>query len=132
MRKIIQILLITLILSVLTVSAQNATRIKFRKGATSATVSSSLRSYAGKRVFVIRVRAGQTLKIEQIRSETSTHYVTLSIKSPTGEDITDSDASCNSQKEITPTESGDYVITVVECQKADAWRGSFKLKFTAE
>lgn len=131
MRKTIQILLLTAILFA-TTFAQSATRIKFRKGATSATVSSSLRSYVGKKVFVIRVRAGQTLKIEQIRSENSAHYVSLSIQNQAGEDVTDSDASCNSQKEITPTEAGDYTITVVECMKADVWRGSFQLKFTAE
>ncbi len=131
MKQTARILLIALILSV-TTFAQNATRIKFRKGATSAMVSSSLRNYAGKKVFVIRVRAGQTLKIKQIKSENSTQYVTLSIKSPSGENVSDSDASCNSQKEITPTVAGDYVITVTECQKADAWRGSFKLKVRAE
>ena len=131
MKQAVRVLLIALILSV-TTFAQNAARIKFRKGATSAIVSSSLRNYAGKKVFVIRVRAGQTLKIKQIKSENSAHYVTLSIKSPSGEDVSDSDASCNSQKEITPTAAGDYVITVTECQKADAWRGRFKLKVRAE
>ncbi|CAN5299903.1 hypothetical protein BH10ACI1_BH10ACI1_31420 [soil metagenome] len=134
MKKTIQILLIAIFLFILsaTIFAQNATRIKFRKGAVSAIVTSSLRGYESKKVFVIKVRAGQTLKIEQIRSENSLHYVYLTIQSPSGEDVSDLDASCNSQKEITPTESGDYVITVTECQKADAWRGSFKVKVWAK
>ena len=134
MKKTIQVLLIALILCALSVTifAQKPTRVKFRKGATSATISGTLSNYKSTRTYVIRVRAGQTLKVEQIRSETSAHYVTLSIKNPAGEDVTDADASCNSQKEVTPTEAGDYVITVVECMKADVWRGNFKLKFTVE
>ncbi len=134
MKKTIQILLIAVILSAFAVEsfAQNAIRVRFRKGAFSKIVLGTLNGYQGKKVYVIRVRAGQTLKVEQIKSDASTRYVTLSIKSPSGEDVSDMDASCNNRKEVTPTESGDYVITVVECQKADAWRGRFKLKFTAE
>jgi len=134
MKKTIRIVFILLILNVssATIFAQQLTRVKFRKGAISAVVTGNLSNYRSEKRFVIRVRAGQTLKVEQIKSENSTHYVTVSIKSPNGEDVTDSDASCNNRKEITPTVAGDYVITVTECMKADEWRGSFKLKLWAE
>lgn len=112
--------------------AQKATRITFYKSSKAATVSSSLRSFKDKKVYVIKVRKGQTLNTEQIRAEASAHYISVSIKSPSGKDVTDSDASCNNRKEITPTEAGDYKITVYECQKADAWRGRFRLKVSVK
>jgi hypothetical protein len=106
------------------------TRIRFAGGGTSATVSGSLRSYQSKKVYVIRVRGGQTLTTRQINSSSSNHDITIYIKSPSGEDVGDSDASCNNRREITPTEAGDYRIEVVECQKSDPWRGSFKFRVT--
>jgi hypothetical protein len=42
--------------------------------------------------------------------------------------VGDSDASCNNRREISPTVAGDYRIEVVECQKADRWRGRFYLR----
>jgi hypothetical protein len=134
MRRKIQMLAVITILLVLSsvVFAQNPTRIKFGKGATSVVVSGKLNGYKSQRVFVLKVRDGQTLSIEQIKNEASAKYITVSIKNPSGEDVSDWDASCNNRKEITPTEAGDYRITVVECAKADAWRGSFKLKVTVK
>lgn len=134
MRKTIKILIVASILFVFsaTVLAQKATRVKFRKGATSATVSGTLASYKSKRFFVIRLRAGQTLRTEQIKSDSSTRYITVVVKNPRGKIVGDSDASCNNDKEVAPTQAGDYRIEVVECQKADAWRGSFKLKVSVK
>lgn len=109
--------------------AQNATRVKFGKGTQSATVSGHLNNYKSEKVFIIRVRKGQTLRTEQIKSNNSLHYTTVSIKSPSGKTVGDSDASCNNRKETEPTRTvGDYKITVFECRKADAWRGRFHLK----
>ena len=113
------------------VSAQKATRIEFYKDSTGATVSSNLRNYKDRKVYVIKIRAGQTLKTEQIKGD-STRYVTVSIKNPSGKVVGDSDASCNNRKEITPTVAGDYTITIYECQKADEWRGRFRLKVTVK
>src|SRR6187549_4113843 len=45
-------------------AAQTSTRIKFRRGAVHADVSGTLNSFKSKRTFLIKVRAGQTLKIE--------------------------------------------------------------------
>jgi hypothetical protein len=49
---------------------------------------------------------------------------------PTGEEVGDSDASCNDRREIASTTAGDYRITVVECRKGDPWRGSFRFRVT--
>src|SRR5215217_4419790 len=79
-----------------TTSAQ--TRIKFRRGAVQANVSGTLASYRSKRVYVIRVRSGQTFKTAQINVRPGP--ITISIHGPNGEDVGDSDASCNNRKEI--------------------------------
>lgn len=108
--------------------AQTATRIKFQNGAVSANVSGTLNSFRSKRVYVIRVRAGQTLTTEQIGAET--RRITIFVKDAAGNYVGDADASCNDRKEISPTEPGDYTIEVVECQKADPWRGRFTFRVT--
>jgi hypothetical protein len=108
--------------------ADAQTRIRFRRGAVRADVSGTLNSFRGKRTYVIRVREGQTLSTRQIGG--ATRPITISIKNPSGSYVGDSDASCNSRSEITPTVAGDYVIEVVECQKADPWRGSFTFRVT--
>lgn len=100
-------------------------RIVFKKGATKATVSGYMRGYKSKAEYVIRLRAGQTLNVN------SNKMITLSITDPLGEDATDYDLGCNGKKSISPTIAGDYKITVVECQKADAWRGKFNLNISA-
>jgi hypothetical protein len=130
MKKIFQLAALGVILLLTASFAFSQKRITFKRGARSAVVTGILNGYRSRKIFVIRVRRGQTLRVEQIKSDSSTRYVTLAITAPNGTDVTDSDASCNNRKETTPTRAGDYRIEVYECQKADAWRGSFKLKFT--
>jgi len=108
--------------------AQKATRIKFARGATSKVVSGTLNGYKDKHNFVIRVRAGQALHTEQVGN----HEITIFIADPTGEDTDNSDASCNNRREVTPTVAGDYHIQVVECMKADHWKGAFKFRVTVK
>lgn len=129
----LRVLIVTVFVFLISVevSAQKATRIEFYKDSTGATVSSNLRNYKDRKVYVIKIRAGQTLKTEQIKGD-STRYITVSIKNPSGKVVGDSDASCNNRKEITPTVAGDYTITIYECQKADEWRGRFRLKVTVK
>lgn len=107
--------------------AQTLTRIKFRRGAVRADLSGTLNSINSKRTFLIKVRAGQTLRTEQIGGS---RPITIFIKDPNGNDVGDSDASCNNRREISPTEAGDYSIEVVECLKADPWRGRFTFRVT--
>jgi hypothetical protein len=106
---------------------QKATRVRFAKGATTKVVSGHLSGRKDGKTFVLRVRAGQTLSTAQ---EGDAHDITIYITGPRGEDIGDSDASCNNRREVSPTKSGDYRINVVECMKADPWRGTFKFRVT--
>jgi len=117
------------ILLLLSISAfcQRSTRISFARGASSAVVTGSLKGYKQTRNYRIRVRAGQTVRTEQVGDR---HDITIYIQGPSGEDIGDSDASCNNRREISPTVAGDYRIQVVECRKADTWRGQFGFRVT--
>lgn len=102
-------------------------RIKFARGATSAVVSGTLKSYKSKRTFVIRVRAGQTLTTEQAGG----NAITVEIKPPAGSTWEpDMAADCHDRHEVSPTDAGDYFLTVTECQKADPYRGRFRLRVT--
>ena len=126
-----KLLKVTVTLAVVAFFASTAfsqtTRIKFKKGATSATVSGTMKSYKNTRTYVIKVKAGQTLTTEDV----GTHPITLGIEGPKGSGYEqDMAADCHSHNEITPTAAGDYTITVTECQKADAWKGTYKLKIS--
>jgi hypothetical protein len=121
---------ITAVLSLLIGSsafAQKATRINFVKGATSAVVTGNLNGYKQTKWYRIRVREGQTLSTEQVGDR---HNVTIYIFDSRGNSLGDSDASCNNRRRITETEPDDYNISVVECRKADAWRGTFRFRVT--
>jgi hypothetical protein len=124
-----KLILVSILLSLLSSSAaaQRATRIRFARGATRADVSGTLRNDRDKRNFIIKVRAGQTIRTEQLRGS---HPITIFVADPNGEGVGDSDASCNNRREITPTVAGDYRIKVIECQKADPWRGNFRFRVT--
>jgi hypothetical protein len=111
-----------------TALAQTPTRIKFRRGAVSANVSGTLNSLTSKRVYTIRVREGQTLRTEQVGG--ASRRITIFMKDPNADEVGDLDASCNNRREISPTLSGDYIIEVIECRKADPWRGRFTFRLT--
>lgn len=134
MSKKIKFLLVNIFIVSLFVSvfANDLTRVKFRKGTYGKNVVGYLNGYSAKKGYVLWAREGQTLKVGQIRNDASGKIVSLTITSPTGEDLSDYDASCNSQKEIALPETGDYQINVFECQKADAWKGNFKLNITVK
>ena len=102
------------------------TRIRFRRGAFSASAGGNLHGYNEKRRFVIRVRSGQVLTTERVGNR----HITVFVRDPAGQIVGDSDASCNDRREISPTRAGDYLIEVVECRKADPWRGRFSFRVT--
>ena len=109
-----------------TVSAQAVRRVTFSKGATSTVLSGTLNSYKGSARYKIRVRRGQTLTTASIGDS---HPVTITIKEPSGSfSDEDMDLSCHSRHTVNPTTAGDYTIIVTECQKADPWRGKFKVR----
>lgn len=115
-----------------TASAQKYSRIKFAKGSATKTVYGTLNSYKDRKIFKIKVLAGQALSLEQIAGNEDFRIITTFIKDPLGEDVTDMDASCNNRKEIAPTTAGDYTIEIVQCQKADEWKGEFKFRVTVK
>jgi len=125
MRKIITGVLFLILFGSLSVFAKPK-RIVFKKGATKTVAAGSLRNYKDSADYVIWLRAGQTFEISSDKS------ITLTILDPAGEDVTDRDLSCNGSKTIAPTVAGDYKITVVECPKADQWRGSFNLNISVK
>lgn len=127
------LILLTLVLLLIPMSSngQKTTRIKFAIGATDAVATGRLSGYKSKSVvFVVRVKAGQMLRVEQSILFKSTHYITFRITNPSGKNAIDSEANCNNRKKIENTSAGDYRIEVAECAKANEWRGSFKIKFS--
>ena len=108
----------------LTIFARPVKRIKIPRGLTKTTVTSYLRGYKDSQTYLIRVKKGQTLTLKANR------YVSLYITDPKGDDASDMDLSCHSNQTVEKTIAGDYKIEAVECQKADEWKGSYKLFVT--
>jgi hypothetical protein len=121
MKKIIAISLCLIVLSLSIFAKPAYKRIYFKNGATKLVVTGKLNGYKGEVNYVIRLRAGQTLKISSNKS------ITLGVADKSGEDVVDRAANCNGSANISPTVAGDYKISVVECMKADPWKGTFKL-----
>ena len=125
MKKIFSILLI-LIVSATVFAMRPIKRIKFPKGATKVTATGYLNGYKDKQIYLIKLRKGQKMTIDANR------YVSLYITDPNGEDASDMDLSCHSHQTVKNTIAGDYKILAVECTKADAWKGSFKLSVSVK
>ena len=111
-------------------TAEASIRVKFAPGAMSAVVNGKLSNYKDQETYLLEVRKGQTLQVEQLYP--GNQRVTLGITAPNGEDASDMDLSCNNEKTVNPTLAGDYSISVHECMKADEWKGNFKLKITVK
>ncbi len=120
MKKIVSILLILFVFSV-AAFARPIKRIKMAKGATKVTASGYLKGYKDSQTYVIRLRKGQKLTVDANR------YVSLFITAPNGKDVSDMDLSCHSRQMVENTQAGDYKIQAIQCRKADAWKGSFRL-----
>jgi hypothetical protein len=102
-------------------------RIKFPRGATEATFTWAMNGFDDEQVLLIDVRAGQSLKIEDIGD----NPVTLSVCDPDGKNVDDYDLSCHGRFNLDKTKKGDYTVFVTECKKADPWKGDYRLKVTA-
>lgn len=111
-------------------AANAAQRIKFPRNATSTVVTGKLNGFKEELNYVIEVGKGQTMTVEQVNP--ANKRVTVWITAPNGEDASDADLSCNSQKKVSSTLKGDYTLKVSECMKADPWKGEFKLKITVK
>lgn len=125
MKKIFPIALI-LIISVNAFAMRPVKRIKFPKGATKVIATGYLNGYKDSQVYLIKLRKGQRFEIKANR------YVSLYITDPDGKDASDMDLSCHSHQIVENTKAGDYKIKAVECGKADAWKGSFRLSVSVK
>jgi hypothetical protein len=126
MKLVLVVIFLFALFGICMTEADAQARIKFRRGTYGSVVSGTLRNWNDRRTFVLKVREGQTLKTEQVGNP----YITIFVREPSGDIVGDSDASCNDRREITPTVAGDYKIEVVECRKADPWRGRFRFRVT--
>lgn len=104
-----------------------AERIQFAKGAVSATVTGKLMDFDGEQNYVIGVCKDQTMTVEQLDSK-SDGKISTYITNPKGENTNDMDLSCHSKATVKPTIAGDYKIQVVECKKADPWKGKYTVR----
>ncbi len=127
MKKWFAVAAIFSILMILSISAtaQSTKWIKFKRGAVNGVATGFLSGFKSKQIFLLKVRAGQTLSTEQVGS----NPITVEIESPDGSSYeSDMDLSCHNRHQISPTIAGDYRITVTECRKADPWKGRFRLR----
>lgn len=106
-----------------------STPIKFPRGAYSTIVTAKLDGYDTEQNYTIAVGKGQSLDVKQI-DRVNNHYVSVYLTDPQGGNANDLDASCHSRATVSPTMAGSYAIKVVECRKADPWKGSYSLKVT--
>lgn len=106
-------------------------RIQFAKGASSAIVTGKLADFDSEQNYVIGVGKGQTMTVEQLDKK-SDGKVSIYITDPKGENANDMDLSCHSNAAVKPTIAGDYNIQVIECKKADPWKGKFAFKVTVK
>lgn len=106
------------------VVGDSAERISFAKGKSSATVSGKLAGFDDEQNYVIATGKGQAMTVEALDKQ-SDGRVSIYITDPKGENANDMDLSCHSNATVKPTLAGDYQIQVVECKKADPWKGKF-------
>ncbi|MFL6373283.1 MAG: hypothetical protein ACJ73D_01325 [Pyrinomonadaceae bacterium] len=129
MKKLVLFAILALVITVSasSVFAQRATRVNFRAGTHSTVVTGYLSGYKGSKVFLIRVRRGQTMHIEGIGDRA----VSTFLEGPPGSNYEqDLAADCHSRADVDKTDAGDYKLTVQECSKVDRWKGTFKVRIT--
>jgi len=102
-------------------------RIKFKPGATTATVTGQLSGWNDKAQYVIRLRAGQTMNLS-VDGKCADCNPDVVVDSPAGANDTVDPDMCQCRAEVSNTAAGDYRITVGENRKGEKWKGSFVLK----
>lgn len=110
--------------------AAAAAPIKFARGAFSTIVTGKLANFDSEQNYTIEVGKGQSMTIKQVDS--TGNPVSIYLTDPKGGDANDLDLSCHSNATVSPTKAGIYAIKVVECKKADPWKGSYSLKVTVK
>jgi hypothetical protein len=122
--RLLNLALATMIVAafVSTVAARKAPqRIYFARAATVARVTGYLRGINDERLFVLRAKAGQHMRVE-INGRGATRGIVVF---PSGKQ---DGAPGGVVFDDNIDETGDYRIRVTESSMADAWRGGFALK----
>lgn len=117
--------LCALVLLLVVVNTANASvhRIRFARGAVSATVWGTLYGQHSIRHYILRVRAGQHMKVHVTSTQLTNPQIDVIF--PSGEHM-DRDMQ-GTQFETDSTQAGDYRIDVYEGMKGDPGKGKFKL-----
>lgn len=125
-RAAVLILCLVLIASQSVLAAAKTRRVKFKAGETKTRVVGRLNGWNDRVSFVIRVRAGQTMRLSA-EGKCDACYPYIDVDAPRG-DTGDVDRDmCGCRVEVTNTAAGDYRITISENRKGDAWKGEFNL-----
>lgn len=101
-------------------------RIRFQLGATTASVTGRLNGWNDKAQYLIRLRAGQTMKLS-VEGKCDDCNPDVTVKSPAGSGDTVDPDMCQCRVEVSNTTAGDYLITVGENRKGERWKGTFVL-----
>lgn len=120
--SLVLLVLLVPFLSLVNTSATGPVRrIRFKPGATQASVKGRLKGMNDEALFVLSARKGQHMRVEIIGRGATRGWVI----SPSGEEDGQPGGIIfdNQLKE-----TGDYRIRVTESQMADAWKGTFTLK----
>jgi len=88
-------------------------RIRFKSGATTATLTGQLSGWNDKAQYVIRLRAGQTMNLS-VEGKCDACNPDVAVDSPAGANDTVDPDMCQCRVEVSNTAAGDYRITVGE------------------
>jgi len=118
---------LVLMLAAVGSAKQAPRRIKFKLGATTASVTGQLSGWNDKAQYVIRLRAGQTMSLS-VEGNCDACSPDVAVDSPAGANDTVDPDMCQCRVEVSNTAAGDYRITVGENRKGERWQGAFVLK----
>ena len=125
-RSLVVIASIVLLLASVVSAKQPSRRIKFKPGATTASVTGRLNGWNDKAQYVIRLREGQTMNLS-VEGKCDGCNPDVVVKSPAGANDTVDPDMCQCRVEVSNTAAGDYLITVGENRKGERWKGAFVL-----
>ena len=125
--SLIAIASLVVLLATVASAKQAPRRIKFKLGATTASVTGQLSGWNDKAQYVIRLRAGQTMSLS-VEGNCDACSPDVAVDSPAGANDTVDPDMCQCRVEVSNTAAGDYRITVGENRKGERWQGAFVLK----
>ena len=124
--SLIIVAVIMLLLASINSAKQSPLRLRFKPGATTASVTGQLSGWNDKAQYVVRLRAGQTMNLA-VEGKCDECSPDVAVKSPAGARDTVDPDMCQCRVEVSNTAAGDYLITVGENRKGERWEGAFVL-----